>query len=304
MTNGTRRNRLKQKVKSHLPKDWLTELRIAYRIGIETIKGVAQAGLINIAIITTMAAILTIFGAIFRTTLSVSSMVSAMGNVLEISAYLKPDADINATVGLIRDIEHVKGVKYISREASWTELKREIDVPDVKNPLPDTLHIKVDDPDNIELVMNKVKVVPGVADLSYAKDLVAKFQMINKISHTITLVVVIIACILTITIINNTIELVIQSRQEEIAILRLMGVSNWYIKSPLVLQGAIYGFMGALVAIIPINIVQGYLQKMHEFFMMPAYSYSQGLVVFSILLIGVLFSAGGSFMSIKKHLQV
>ena len=304
MTNGTRRNRLKQKVKSHLPKDWLTELRIAYRIGIETIKGVAQAGLINIAIITTMAAILTIFGAIFRTTLSVSSMVSAMGNVLEISAYLKPDADINATVGLIRDIEHVKGVKYISREASWAELKREIDVPDVRNPLPDTLHIKVDDPDNIEFVMNRVKVIPGVAALSYAKDLVAKFRMINKISHTITLVVVIIACILTITIINNTIELVIQSRKEEIEIMRLMGVSNWYIKSPLVLQGAIYGFMGALVAIIPINIVQGYLQKMHEFFMMPAYSYSQGLVVFSILLIGVLFSAGGSFMSIKKHLQV
>lgn len=304
MTNGTRRSRLKQKVKSHLPKDWLTELRIAYRIGIETIKGVAQAGLINIAIITTMAAILTIFGAIFRTTLSVSSMVSAMGNVLEISAYLNHDADINATVKEIRSLEHVKGVKYISREASWAELKREIDAPDVQNPLPDTLHIKVDDPKNIETVMNEVKPISGVSDLSYAKDLVSKFQMINKISHTITLVVVIIACILTITIINNTIELVIQSRKEEIEIMRLMGVSNWYIKSPLVLQGAIYGFCGALVAIIPINIVQGYLQKMHEFFMMPAYSYSQGLVVFSVLLIGVLFSAGGSFMSIKKHLQV
>ena len=137
MTNRTRRSRLKQKVKSHLPKDWLTELRIAYRIGIETIKGVAQAGLINIAIITTMAAILTIFGAIFRTTLSVSSMVSAMGNVLEISAYLKPDADINETVKEIRNIEHVKAVKYVSREVSWAELKREIDVPDVNNPLPD-----------------------------------------------------------------------------------------------------------------------------------------------------------------------
>ena len=304
MTNGARRNRLKQKVKSHLPKDWLTEIRIAYRIGIETIKGVAQAGLINIAIITTMAAILTIFGAIFRTTLSVSSMVSAMGNVLEISAYLKPDADINATVREIKDIQHVQAVKYISREASWAELKREIDVPDVQNPLPDTLHIKVDNPQNIEYVMNNVKKLTGVSDLSYARDLVEKFQMINKISHTITLVVVIIACILTITIINNTIELVIQSRKEEIEIMRLMGVSNWYIKSPLVLQGAIYGFLGALVAIVPINIVQGYLQKMHEFFMMPAYSYSQGLVVFTVLLIGVLFSAGGSFMRIKKHLQV
>ncbi len=304
MTNGARRSRLKQKVKSHLPKDWLTELRITYRICIETIKGVAQAGLINIAIITTMAAILTIFGAIFRTTLSVSSMVGAMGSVLEISAYLKPDADINQTVKQIKELNHVKGVKYISREASWAELKREIEMPDVQNPLPDTLHIKVDDPKNIELVMGEIKHVNGVSDLSYAKDLVTKFQMINKISHTITLVVVIIACILTITIINNTIELVIQSRKEEIEIMRLMGVSNWYIKSPLVLQGAIYGFLGALVAIIPINIVQGYLQKMHEFFMMPAYSYSQGLVVFSVLLIGVAFSAGGSFMSIKKHLQV
>ena len=304
MSSGTRRNRLKQKVKSHLPKDWLTEIRITYRIIIETIKGVAQAGLINIAIITTMAAILTIFGAIFRTTLSVSSMVSALGSVLEISAYLKPDADINQTVKQIKELNHVQGVKYISREVSWAELKREIEMPDVQNPLPDTLHIKVDNPNNIELVMQELKTISGVSDLSYAKDLVTKFQMINKISHTITLVVVIIACILTITIINNTIELVIQSRKEEIEIMRLMGVSNWYIKSPLVLQGAIYGFLGALVAIIPINIVQGYLQKMHEFFMMPAYSYSQGLVVFSVLLIGVAFSAGGSFMSIKKHLQV
>lgn len=304
MTSLSKRNRLKQKVKSHLPKDWLTEIRIAYRIAIETFKGIAQAGLINIAIITTMAAILTIFGAIFRTTLSVSSMVSAMGSVLEISAYLKPNCDVATVVKNIQDIEHVQRVKFISREASWSELKKEIDVPDVQNPLPDTLHIKVDNPQNIEYVMLKVKPINGVNDLSYAKDLVTKFQVINKISHTITLVVVIIACILTITIINNTIELVIQSRKEEIEIMRLMGVSNWYIKSPLVLQGAIYGFLGALVAIIPINIVQGYLLKIHEFFMMPGYTYAQGLVVFTVLIIGVSFSAGGSFMSIKKHLQV
>lgn len=302
--NNSRKNIIKQKVKSHLPKDWLTELRITYRIVMETVKGVAQAGLINIAIITTMAAILTIFGAIFRTTLSVSSMVNEMGSILEISAYLKPDADVTSTIKTIKGLEHVKGVKFISRESSWADLKREIDVPDVTNPLPDTLHIKVDDPKNIESVMEGVKPLTSISDLSYAKDLVEKFKMINQISHTITLVVVIIACILTITIINNTIELVIQSRKEEIEIMRLMGVSNWYIKSPLVLQGAIYGFFGALLAVIPINIVQGYLLKMHEFFMIPAYSYSQGLVVFSVLLIGVIFSAGGSLMSIKKHLEV
>ncbi len=301
---GSKASRIKQKLKSHLPKDWLTEIRIAYRILMETGKGIAQAGFINIAIITTMAAILTIFGAIFRTTLSVSSMVTSMGNVLEISAYLDKDAEAKEIVSEIKQIKHVDRIKFIPKETSWEELKRDIIVPDLSNPLPDTLHIKVDRPENIEYVMNLVKPISGVKDLSYAKDLVSKFQMINKISHTITLVVVIIACILTIAIINNTIELVIQSRKEEIEIMRLMGVSNWYIKSPLVLQGAIYGFIGAVISIIPINIIQTYLQKVHEHFMMPAYAYSQPLVVFSILIVGVLFAAGGSFISIKKHIQV
>ena len=105
-------------------------------------------------------------------------------------------------------------------------------------------------------------------------------------------------------IINNTIELVIQSRKEEIEIMRLMGVSNWYIKTPLVLQGAIYGFLGAIVAIIPINVAQEYILKMHEFCMIPIDPLAQFTVLFSVLTLGVAFSSIGSFLSIKKHLQV
>ena len=76
---------IKKKVKAHIPKDWLKELRIVYRIGLETIYGIKRTGWINIAIITTMAAILTIFGSLFRTTLSITSFVQELGNVLEIS---------------------------------------------------------------------------------------------------------------------------------------------------------------------------------------------------------------------------
>lgn len=301
---SSRGKQLRQKVKAHIPKDWMTEFRITYRIIIETVKGIKQTGLVNIAIITTMAAILMIFGCLFRTTLSISSIVDEMGSVLEISAYLKNGADVNATMNRIKALEHVKEVNYISKERSLAELRKEIDIPDIGNPLPDTLRIKIDSPKNIDSVMTKLKGVPSVDDLSYAKDLVAKFQVVNQVSRTITLVVVIIVCALTITIINNTIELVIQSRKDEIEIMRLMGVSNWYIKFPLVLQGAVYGFVGALLAIIPTNIVQSYLQQMHTFFMIPSYFYAQTLTVFLIILLGVAFSAGGSFMSIKKHLQV
>ncbi len=302
MTDGAQR--IKQKVKSHIPKDWLTEIRISYRIVIETAKGIAQTGLINVAIITTMAAILTIFGALFRSTLAVSTIVGEMGTALEISAYLKDNANIKQTVDEIKKLEHVKQVEFISKDKSWHELKKEIAVPDIDNPLPNTLHVKVDKTKNISKVMTALEGVNGIDDTSYARDLIKKFEIINQISHTVTLFVVILSCILTLVVINNTIELVIQSRKDEIEIMRLMGVNNWYIKTPLVLQGAIYGFLGALIAIIPVNIISGYIVQMHNFFMIPINPYSQFLTVASLLFLSIGCAAGGSLMSIKKHLEV
>ena len=304
MTKKPKNQNLKQRVKSHIPKDWMSEIRITYRMAIETAKSIAQTGLVNIAIITTIAAILTIFGAIFRITLGVNSFVSSMGSALEISAYLSEDADINATVTKIRGLEHVQKVTFISKEDSWADFKKEIDAPDITNPLPNTLHVKLDDTKNMSTVMNQLSQIKDINDTNYAKDLVQKFEMINTIVNTATLVFVVIVCILTIAIINNTIELVIQSRKEEIEIMRLMGVSNWYIKTPLVMQGAIYGFLGALVAIIPIDIVQKYIIKMHEFFMITIDPWAQFTVLFSVLTLGVAFASIGSFLSIKKHLQV
>ena len=93
MSNEDAKTMIKRKVKSHLPKDWLVELRIVYRLAMETINGIKRTGLMNIAIITTMAAILTIFGALFRSTLSVSAFAKEFGNVLEISAYLKQNSN-------------------------------------------------------------------------------------------------------------------------------------------------------------------------------------------------------------------
>ena len=295
---------LKQKVKQHIPKDWMSEFRITYRIIAETLKRFAQTGLVNIAIITTIAAILTIFGAIFRGSLAVNSIIDSMGSALEVSAYLQDKADVSEVITRVKRLEHVQGVKFISKDVSWAELKKEIDAPDIPNPLPNALHIKLDDTKNIKPVMLSLKKIDGIDDTSYAKELVEKFEMVNAIIGTATLALVVIVCILTIAIINNTIELVIQSRKEEIEIMRLMGVSNWYIKTPLILQGAIYGFLGALIAIIPIDMVQAQIIKMHEFFMISIDPLAQFTVLFSVLTLGVAFSSIGSFLSVKKHLQV
>lgn len=295
---------IKKKVKKHIPKDWLTELRIVYRITMETLNDIKRTGVVNIVIITTMAAILTIFGALFRTTLSISSFAHEMGSVLEISVYLKPSANPNMVRKRIKKIDHVQKVKIIPKETSWRDLKREIDIPDIENPLPDTLHVKVDKPENINSVFNQIKTLSVVADMSYAQELAKKIQFLNHVVNTTTFFVVIIVGILTITIINNTIQLVIQSRKEEIEIMRLMGVNNWYIKLPLIMQGALYGFMGSVVALVPLNLVQNMLNNVHKFFFIPVPMYASNIVVTTMFFFGILFGAGGSFLSIKKHLQV
>jgi len=295
---------IKKKVKKHIPKDWLTELRIVYRITMETFNDIKRTGIVNIVIVTTMAAILTIFGALFRTTLSVSAFAHELGNVLEISVYLKPSANPSAVSRRIKKIDHVQKVKIISRESSWNDLKREIDIPDIENPLPDTLHVKVDKPENINSVFAQIKQLSVVADMSYAQELAKKIQFLNQVVNTTTVFVVIVVAILTITIINNTIQLVIQSRKDEIEIMRLMGVSNWYIKIPLIMQGALYGFLGAIIALIPLNFIQNMLNNVHKFFLIPAPLFAGNIVIITMFFFGILFGAGGSFLSIKKHLQV
>ena len=298
------RQQLKKTVKKHIPKDWLCEIRIVYRIIMEAVNDIKRTGIVNLVIITTMAAILTIFGLLFRGTLSLSTFAHELGNVLEISVYLRPGISPSIVRNRLLEIEHVKKVSLKTKEESWNSLKNELDLHDISNPLPDTLRVKVDKPENIEEVYNKIKPISGVEDLGYAKELAKKMQMAMHFVNTTMFFVIIISGALTITIINNTIQLVIQSRKEEIEIMRLMGVSNWYIKTPLVMQGAFYGFVSAVFAVFPLSWIQVPLQNVHKFFLIPMPVYAQNIVVITLLIIGTTFGAIGSLLSIKKHLQV
>ncbi len=297
-------NNLKTNVKKHIPKGWLCELRILYRLGIQTCNDIRRTGWVNIVIITTMAAILMIFATCFRTALSISSFSKELGNALEISVYLKSGINPADVKKEILNMEHVEGIKIIPKAESWQKLKNEISLPNIDNPLPDTLHVKVDDPENLQVAYDEIKRIKSVEDMSYPKELAAKMEMVNHVVKTITIVVILIMALLTITIINNTIQLVIQSRKEEIEIMRLMGVSNWYIRFPFIMQGAFYGFMGSLLALLPLGYIQNALLNMHKFFMIPSPPMAQNIVITVMFSMSILFGAVGSFLCIKKHLQV
>jgi len=297
-------NNLKSNVKKHIPKDWLCELRILYRLGKETCGDIIRTGWVNVIIITTMAAILMIFGACFRSALSISSFSKELGSALEISVYLKNGTSAKDVEHELQKFEHVEKITVIPKTESWTKLKTQMELPNIENPLPDALHVRVDKPESLQPVFDKIKTIPAVEDMSYAKDLAQKIELVNHVLKTITLIVIVVMGLLTVTIINNTIQLVIQSRKEEIEIMRLMGVSNWYIRFPFVMQGAFYGFMGSLLALFPLQYVQNGLLNVHKYFMIPAMPNAQSIVILVMFTMSILFGAVGSFWCIKKHLQV
>ena len=306
MTNDySQMGRIKRKVKSHLPKDWLADIRILYRMSFETLKGISRTGWVNLAIITTMAVALTLFGVLLRASLSLSAFTNSIGNSLELSVYLKDSANVHEVANEIAQFEKVAGVKIITKEQAWANMKLQYaDIADIKNPLPNTLHVKVSTPQDIETVSAKVEQLQTVENINYAKDIAQKIQIIVNVVHTMIVIVGLVSALFTITIINNTIHLVIQSRKEEIEIMRLMGVNNSYIKTPLILQGAIYGFIGTILAILPLNAFQNALQNVHNFFVIPAPELALNFVIFIMFIMAIGFGAIGSLISIKKYVRV
>ncbi len=300
----SKKSQIKDTVKRHIPQRHISSVRIMYRIAMETVYGIKRTGLLNIAIIAAIAAILTIFGALFRTSFSLSSYVDNLGDTFEISVYLKQKTDPVHMASRIKELEHVKKVTIKTKEEAWEEMNNNMDVTGMENPLPDTLHVTVDDPKNILSVCDTVKKLQGIESMNYAQEYARKLQNLNTVYNTVTVFVLIATALLTIIIINCTIQLVIQSRKDEIEIMRLMGVSNWYIKIPLILQGAFYGFTGAMISLLPLNTVQSGLEKLNNFFNVPSSDFALQVVVFCIFVIAIFFSAGGSLLSIKKHLQV
>ena len=110
------------------PKITITQYRIALRVLIETFKGIKQAGIVNIFIVGTMAAILMIFGAVFRTSLSLASLVDELGNVLEISVYLQPSASPKQTAQEIKEMKHVQKVVIVPKEHSWQKMQEQMKI--------------------------------------------------------------------------------------------------------------------------------------------------------------------------------
>jgi cell division transport system permease protein len=227
----------------------MRQLRILWRVVIEMFLGLKHSGWSNWLVISILAVALTIFGGVLQLTMTLKNVVSAWGSQLVVSAYLKEDADPKKVAREVSQFPEVQLVEIVPKDISWKEMQSSFKVAALVNPLPNTLHIHLTSTDAVEKIAPRIKLLAGIENVRYPLKVAHK---INEFRHFLELAGIVVTGALsaaTLIVIGNTIHLVIEARQREIEILSLTGVSHFYIKGPLILQGAAYGAAAAALAI-------------------------------------------------------
>lgn len=281
-----------------------TEVRIFIRILIETINNIKRANLMNWVIITTMAAILSIYGCMFRVTLGIDSIVKDFSSNLEISIYLKDLIDPAQFVNKVKTLPGIKNVKLVTKEKAWEDYKKQYSVLEMDNPLPNTLHVTVTKTEEIEPIVENLKKMDEVESVNYPETIAQLMRKMAGATTFVTILLVIVLGGLTLFIISNTIQLLIQSYRREIEIMSMMGVTSWYIKTPYVLQGAFYGLTGSILALLPIHILQSNIVKVYEYFNSVPPQMNMNVVVLAILAMGIIVGSSGSLIAVHRYLRV
>lgn len=192
---------------------------------------------------------------------------------IDVSVYLKDDVNKKQTDNLIsqvKDIPNVKSVEYVSKEEALkryqTQNKDNLDlllaISQTDNPLPASLQIKPRDPNNIQQIKDFLerKDIKNLQseETSYSgdrKEAIDKITQATKFFREAGFVGVVIFAVISMLIIFNTIRMAIFNRRDELAIMRLLGASTWYIRGPFVVETVIYGIVAAIVSVTICNLL-------------------------------------------------
>ncbi len=239
-------------------------LRIVLRVVVESFIALKQSGWSNWFVVSILATALVLFGFIMQVTLTLKSLVNSWGSQLEISVYLKDNCKPYPQAQEIGNLTGVEQVLVIPKEEAWQKMRKSFSVAYVENPLPNTLHVRLKSPIYVEKLVPILKAMPQVENIRYPLKVARIINQFRRFVEIGGLFVMLAMSAATLIVIGNTIQLVIQSKQREIEILSLMGVSHFYIKGPFILQGILYGASSALLASLLIAVVninfQSYVQ--------------------------------------------
>jgi cell division transport system permease protein len=171
--------------------------------------------------------------------------------------------------------------------------------------LPASLRVQPLDPEDYDLIVTRLESTPGVLQVESADDAIDAMIALRDGLQIIFWILAVALGFAAVALIANTIHMAIYARREEIEIMRLVGASNWFVRTPFLIEGAIEGLVGAALAVTSIVLIQrvavGQLEQLPTWINLEIQSnflLRQGALV---LLFGVLAGLIGSSLSLAVH---
>jgi cell division transport system permease protein len=282
----------------------------------------------------TLGAVITIYlslllvGVFLATGVIINSVVKSVEEKVTIQVFIKDGAatgDVNSLQQALLSDPLVGGVEYTSKEKALEKFKQDMkQSPEIiqqleGNPLPASLDVTLKDPRQVQAMVDKIKANPlflKIADrpdnpeesLKYGQQVVKKLFAFTQVVRWIEIAFVIMLGAVSLIFINNTIRLAIYARRKEIGIMRLVGASNWFIRTPFLLEGVFQALIGAALAILSVAGLQAAIMpRLGEALpFLPVTMNGQATAQIALILIiaGVFIGLLGSGLALRRYLKV
>ena len=218
--------------------------------------GVASHGFMTVASIGIMASCLLIMGTFALLAVNLEYNLDALMEENEFLAYVDETYTDEQAAALESQIEAVGNVAtcdYISRDEAWETYTEGLNDSSLYEDLPSSVlrgrfSITVNDLEQLQDTIDQVRQIEGVADISAALEVANGFVTLRNVTIIIALAMVIILVIVSLFIISNAIKLATSAREGEIAIMKMVGATNMFVRMPYVVEGVILGVGSSVVA--------------------------------------------------------
>ena len=283
----------------------------------ETMISLKRNSWMSFASIGTVAVSLFVFGMFLILVMNMNRMVASLESQVEISVYIKDevsDSGIHALEERITQMQGVESVKYVDRETAMVRFRERLgdqqfllDSLGESNPLPNSFEVRVIRPDMVRTAAEAIAEMPGVETAKYGQDVVEHLFDITRLVRLFGLALMFVLALATLFIISNTIRLTVFARRKEVAIMKYVGATDWFIRWPFLLEGIVLGCLGGIVAALVLRgayrMIAAKIYDTLAFFPLIPENPFLHYVTAAILICGMIVGALGSTISLKKFLK-
>ncbi len=270
------------------------------------------------ASIGTVALSLFVLGVFLILVMNMNKMASSLESQVQISVYINdnlPEQGRKEIERMTRDMKSVTAVEYVPREVALKKLqerlgenKKILDALGESNPLPNSFLVTVKSAEDVKKTANLIADLYGVDEVKYGQDVAANLFELTHLIRFFGLILMALLMFATIFIISNTIRLTVFARRKEIAIMKYVGATDWFIRWPFIFEGVGLGIIGGGVSALALrSFYSAMVTKIYEsltFFPMVEQYPFMHYVTIALICAGIFIGILGSTISLKRFMEV